>query len=405
MINSISFEKFFINKYSKKKNKFSNFKYILNLIDEIERNINIKKDIFYTFSKNYNYEFKTKDFDKFQKFKKVVIIGMGGSILGSKAVYNFLQHKIKKEFLFLDNLEETNILKLKNFSSKNKTLYVAISKSGNTAETLVNLSFAKKNILNSKNTILISEYGQNTFKNISNKFKIPIIEHKPYIGGRYAIFSEAIIIPMILMGLNIKNFKKNILKNFSKSKKISLGKNVSYLSRVYLSKKINNFILFNYSPYLNNFMFWFQQLIAESLGKKGDGILPVVSLAPKDHHSLLQLYLDGPKDKLFYIFSSRNILNNKVGDLVFSKKNKFFVNKSTHKIVNSQKKAFISILKKKKIPFKEFYLRSIDEQTIGELFSYFILETVLIANVLGKNAFDQPAVEEVKKLTKKFLTR
>ena len=98
MINSISFEKFFINKYSKKKNKFSNLKYILNLIDEIERNINIKKDIFYTFSKNYNYEFKTKDFDKFQKFKKVVIIGMGGSILGSIAIYNFLQHKIKKNF-------------------------------------------------------------------------------------------------------------------------------------------------------------------------------------------------------------------------------------------------------------------------------------------------------------------
>ncbi len=126
--------------------------------------------------------------------------------------------------------------------------------------------------------------------------------------------------------------------------------------------------------------------MAESLGKNGKGILPVLSEAPKDHHSLLQLYLDGPKDKIFYIISAEDRLNKKID-----------------KIVKAQKNAFIQVLKKKRIPFRIIHINNFSESTMGELFSYFILETVLIANLIKVNPFDQPAVEEIKIFTKKNL--
>ena len=132
-------------------------------------------------------------------------------------------------------------------------------------------------------------------------------------------------------------------------------------------------------------------------------MLPVISQAPKDHHSLLQLYLDGPRDKIFYIFSintKKSILikNNFFSDTFRLKKNIKLIN-----IINAQKNAFIAVLKKRNIPFREFEINNFKEETLGELFTYFILETILLGNDLGVNPFDQPSVESVKALTKKYL--
>ena len=162
-------------------------------------------------------------------------------------------------------------------------------------------------------------------------------------------------------------------------------------------------MLLNYAPQLNDFLYWCQQLIAESLGKKGKGILPVISSAPRDHHSLLQLYLDGPKDKLFYIFSLDLNKSMKINNNIFGKSFEFVKNKELSKIITSQKKALTTVLKKKNIPFKEFKINKIDEETLGELFSYFVLETALLGKLIGINPFNQPAVEEVKILTKQYL--
>ena len=114
--------------------------------------------------------------------------------------------------------------------------------------------------------------------------------------------------------------------------------------------------------------------------------MPVISPAPKDHHSLLQLYLDGPRDKIFYIFS----LDSKY-------------NHSLFKIKLAQKNAFLSILKKNKIPYREFNIRNSSEEVIGELFAYFMLETSIVGKTININPFNQPAVEQVKNNTKKIL--
>ena len=240
----------------------------------------------------------------------------------------------------------------------------------------------------------------NTFA--KNK-KILQLEHKDYIGGRYSVLSEVGMLPAFFMGLKINNFRKNLLSFFKSKKNSILVESVVKLSHIYNSKKIKSIIFLNYAPQLNNFLYWCQQLIAESLGKKGKGILPVVSTVPRDHHSLLQLYLDGPKDKLFYIFSLNLNKTMKIKGSIFGKSFDFVKNKELSNVILSQKKALTKILKNKNIPFREFKINKINEETLGELFSYFILETALVGKLINIDPFNQPAVEEVKNLTKQYL--
>ena len=211
------------------------------------------------------------------------------------------------------------------------------------------------------------------------------------------------MIPALFMNLKIKLFRKNLL-NFLQLKKLFMIDSVVKLSHIFNSKKINSLIFLNYAPELNEFLYWCQQLIAESLGKKGKGLLPVISSAPSDHHSLLQLYLDGPKDKLFYIFSSKLDKQMKISPNIFGKKFSFVENKELSKVRDAQKKALIRVLQNKNIPYREFKINKANEETLGELFSYFMLETVLLGNLMGANPFDQPAVEQVKILTKEYLS-
>ena len=146
------------------------------------------------------------------------------------------------------------------------------------------------------------------------------------------------------------------------------------------------------------------ELIAESLGKKNKGFLPVISNVPKDHHSLLQLYLDGPKDKLFYIFSLEKNSKERININKGIRNNNFLHKKTLNSVKNAQKKSLIKTLTKNKVPFREFKIKKTDEEILGKLFSYFMIETVIIAKLLKLNPFDQPAVEQVKTYTKKFLS-
>ena len=169
-------------------------------------------------------------------------------------------------------------------------------------------------------------------------------------------------------------------------------------------KKLNSLIFLNYSPKLEKFLYWCQQLIAESLGKKNMGFLPVISSNPKDHHSLLQLFLDGPKDKIFHILSLDDKLEKKYGTKKFFNNLKHLNNKSFSNIKNAQKNSLIKAFKVKNIPFREFRIKKINEETLGELFAYFILETIIIGKLARINPFDQPAVEQVKKITRRLLS-
>ena len=350
-------------------------------IENIYKNINLKKNTLNSLGNRFKLNFDKNELSKFNKFKNIAIIGMGGSILGTKAIYNFLSTKIKKKFLFYDNLDHDK-LNLLNISSK-KTLYILVSKSGDTLETLTNINFVKKK-LTKKNTIIICEKNKSQLAKFATKSKILHIKHRSYIGGRYSVLSEVGMLPSYLMDLNVENIRKNLLL-YLKAKRNLLLKNTNELSKIFSSTKYRSIIMLNYDIRIESFLSWLQQLLGESLGKRKKGLLPLISLAPKDHHSLLQLYLDGSKDKLFYIFSSN------------------LKNKKLNKIISAQKNALKKVFVKKKIPFREIEIKNYNEDTLGELFSYFILETVLLGRMMNINPFDQPAVEEVKKVTKSLL--
>ena len=392
--------------------KYLKSNFLKKLLEEYKKNIlDIKNDIgnskktLNILDTKFKFNFKIKDLKKFRKFKTIALVGMGGSILGSEAIYNFLEKKIKKKVYFFDNLDEKKILKFKRKENLAKVLFLIISKSGSTVETLTNaftLNIIKRN---SKNVILISEKNNNILFSLSKKFNLFHVEHKKHIGGRYSIFSEAGIIPAYLMGVNIFKLRSKIL-NFLKGKnKIFLKDSSIKLANLMLTKKINNIILINYSPELEKFLFWCQQLIAESLGKQNKGFLPVVSNAPKDHHSLLQLYLDGPKDKLYNIFSYEG--KSKLKKMNLKKiinGNNFLNQKKPSTVKIAQKNALIKVFKINKIPFREFKITQINEEVLGKLFSYFILETVIIGKLTKINPFNQPAVEQVKFYTNKLLS-
>ncbi len=371
---------------------------------EIYKEINSSRETLNILSKNFKFNFKPEQLKVFKKYKTIALIGMGGSILGAEAVKNFFEKKVKKKIYFFNNLDPEYVSKFKKKENVQKVLFLVISKSGNTIETLSN--FFSLNIIkkNSKNIIIITEKSNNILYNLAHKFNLAYIEHKKHIGGRYSILSEVGIIPSYLMGLNIAKLRNRIRDPLSKKKLTFLKASSLKLASFISSRKFNNIILINYAPELNKFLFWCQQLIAESLGKKGKGFFPIISTAPKDHHSLLQLYLDGPRDKLFYIFSASETSKERINLKKILPKAYYLNKKRLSRIKDAQKKALIKSLKKNKIPFREFEVKKVNEETLGELFSYFILETILVGKLSGINPFNQPAVEQVKISTKRILS-
>jgi len=274
---------------------------------------------------------------------------MGGSILGAKALYSFLKQKIKKNFFFQDNLSERSILEL-NSKKFNNSAYIFISKSGNTIETLANMNLIIQNKKKNNIKIVITEKKNNAIIEIANKLKAEIIEHKNFIGGRYSVMSEVGMFPAELMNLKIKKFKN---LNYLINNKNFVNRLTSNVSCLYdLSKqKILNSIILNYDPDMNNLGYWYQQLMAESLGKEGKGFIPMVSSMPKDHHSLLQLYLGGPKNNFFTIFTSKHQKKYRLSNYLIPKSIKYVAKKNLETILYAQKKAVENAFIKKKNSF------------------------------------------------------
>ncbi len=237
---------------------------------------------------------------------------------------------------------------------------------------------------------------------LANKLKSDVIHHNNFIGGRFSVLSEVGMLPVELMGLKSKKFRQ--LNNLIKNQKYlnALISNVSSISYLLSKKKFNSIIL-NYDESSKNFFLWYQQLVAESLGKKGKGLLPVISTMPKDNHSVMQLYLDGLKNNFFTFFYVKNKNDTKINNNNILKQKNFLKNKSLEDITFAQKIATENIFKKKNIPYRSFEIFQKDEKTLGELFSFFVLETILLSKIMKVNPFNQPAVELIKKETKKIL--
>ncbi len=376
---------------------FTNFKIkkkyprIRAMLNKITKN---KNEVIKSLSKNYKDVFSNALVKKYKKTSNFRIIGMGGSILGANSIYDFLNKKINKNFSFVNNLQAHKNKKIK----KNYTNLI-ISKSGNTIETIIN-----SNLLINKNdkNIFVTENKKNYLHILAEKLKADIVHHNDYIGGRYSVLSEVGMLPAELMGLNSKKFRQfNALienKKFLNALILNVG-SIFYL----IKKKKFNSVIINYDEKSDSFFKWYQQLIAESLGKKNKGLLPIISTMPKDNHSVMQLYLDGFKNNFFTFFYVNENNSEKILSPKILNSKKFLKNKNLSQIIYSQKKATENVFNLKKLPFRSFQIKKRDEKTLGELFCFFILETILLGKMLKVDPYNQPAVELIKSETKKIL--
>ena len=379
----------FVKKKIKKKNKLQKFPSLKTLLKNYP--------LLYTLTSNYKYNYDKKILNNLKKFNDYNLIGIGGSALGTKAIYDFLNYKIKKKFYFYDNLQNSKILK-----SNTNRLNIIVSKSGNTLETISNLNLISLRQKKNKN-LIITENKNNILNKLSKKLKSEVIEHKDYIGGRYSALSEVGMLPAELMGLDVKKFK--VLNSLIRKKTFVnfLINNVQSVHDNILKGK-KNCVILNYDEKSDNLFKWYQQLLAESLGKNGKGVFPIVSAMPKDNHSLLQLYLDGPKNNYFTFFSVKENKSNKYNKLLLTNEIKYLNNFNVSDVLSAQRIATQTVFRKNKIPFRSFEIIKRNESAIGEIFCFFILETLLLAELLKVNPLNQPSVELIKTETKNILS-
>ena len=395
----------FFRDFNYKSKKFrQNTKKTIKVFDKLKYDLeSFNIPLLKSYEKNYELDFSSDLVKRFNKYKEIVVVGIGGSILGTKSIYSFLKNKIKKKVYFFDNLDE-NLYSNQIKSFKNPC-FVIVSKSGNTLETIANTGVLYSKTKLKNRLIIITEINNSVLNSIADKLNAHIVEHKNFISGRYSVLSESGMLPAALMGLNVKKFKNlNILM---KNKKFvsSLINNVACIYTLN-KQRMNNSIILNYDSNLNDLSLWYRQLVGESLGKKGKGINLILSNAPKDHHSVLQLYLDGPKDKFFTFFELVNKKNNyRVANQIIPDGMKFIKNKNINFIIKAQSDAVKKIFFKDKIPFRQFLFNKKNEEELGMIFTFFVLETILLARLLKINPFDQPAVEKVKAETKRILSK
>ena len=375
--------------YKKKKNDNKIKKILFKILQKKDQNYKIID----TFSNNYQYSYNKKKISKFKKYRTISIFGLGGSSLCIKAIYDFLRFKIKKKAYFYDNLDVV-IPKI----IRNRNLDIVISKSGSTLETIVN-----QNIFSNSKKLFITENKKSYLMDLALKLKSDIVEHRNFVGGRYSVLSEVGMLPAELLGLKSEKFKRfdNLIKN--KSFLRTLINNVDMMYKFYLSGKTNSVIL-NFDKGSVSLLEWYQQLLSESLGKKGKGFFPIISNLPKDNHSLMQLYLDGNKNNFFTIFDSINYKAPKIKNKNLLSSYNFLKNKNIKTVMNAQKDAVKRVFKKQGLKFRNFEILKKDEESLGIIFTYFMLETILLGKLMKLNPFDQPAVESIKKETRRILS-
>ena len=369
---------------------------IKKILDELLNDFQKKNNqVLLSLSNKYKYNIELKKIDKYRKFKYFKIFGMGGSCLGAQAIYFFLKKKIKKKFEFLNDIDLS-----KNWRPKKKQFNIIISKSGNTLETLVNFNSEKIK----KNCLFITDNKKNYLRTLALKLRSEIIDHNNLIGGRYSVLSETGMIPAFFMGLDPSKFKR-LDKLISSKKFINyLTHNVSSILSFHQNNK-NNSIILNYDNDSNNLFFWYQQLVAESLGKSSKGLLPIISNVPRDNHSLMQLYLDGFKKNFYTFFYVNDDKSKKIDNKSLLNSHNFLKNKKLSDILYTQFRATQNVFSKRNLPFRSFVIKKRDEKTLGELFAFFILETMLLGKALKVNPYNQPAVELIKTETFKILKK
>ena len=392
-----------INSFNFLKNNSKIYKKNLRKCSEIFKNLfNIKENFFFnTLSEQYQKNlFLKKIILKKKLHKNILIVGMGGSVLGTKMLSSFFG--LDNNYYFLDSLNNSAVNDLIRKDLSKFSIFI-ISKSGQTLETLTNCNiilnnFNKRKKEISKNFIIISERNSILF-NFAKKNNILFFEHNINLSGRYSVLSEA---GLLMFNLDYKKIVQGINSVLKKDLKKNLINNAATLLTLITKSKIDTHVSLIYTHNLLNYGYWHQQLLAESIGKNGKDFTPIISECPKDHHSIMQLYLDGKRNKFFTFFKT---INNEIDHPIKDYFDQKLKKNSLNNIVDAQFNATIKVFKKNLIPFRVILIdQKKPIQSFISLLVYSMLETAILCKALDLNPFNQPAVEAIKKETYSLLS-
>ena len=356
---------------------------------------------------NYNLEFVKK----FMNGKKhFVVFGTGGSNLGARALINI--NNKRNNISFFDNIDPIFFEKSFNNIDFNSTGFIVISKSGTTPETLSQFGSIIEVASNNdnlktlfSNTLVITEFSNSPLFNIANKNKCLLLEHNKNIGGRYSVFTNVGLVPAIIAGLDVEEIYKGAFETFNDYQNydfLRIGQIFKYQTKL----NLNNNVIMTYSDSLYYFGKWYLQLWAESIGKNNKGITAIHSIGTTDQHSQLQLYLEGPRDKFFtFVTADHKNKGLTINNDIFKDQNlKYFEDKKMGDLMQAEQMATLETFNINNFKFREINLNLINEKNIGSLMTGCIIETISSCVYFEVDPFNQPAVEQGKKLTKKYLS-
>jgi len=361
----------------------------------------------------------------------VVFLGTGGSSLGGQTLVQLAGHAVPgigalaapPRMHFMDNLDPETYGALLGKLPHTTTRFIAISKSGGTAETLMQtiaaLTAVKAEGLETRIPDIflgLTEKAKpgktNGLRELLAAHHVPILDHHTGIGGRFSVLSNVGLLPAAMLDLDIAAVREGaglalapvLAKKPAAQVPAALGAALAVALAESKGKSIS--VLMAYADRLERFTHWYVQLWAESLGKNGKGTTPVAALGPVDQHSQVQLFIGGPRDKLFTVVTVAGAGRGPRmdGELAKLAGEPAFGGKTIGDLVAAEGRATAEALAKNGCPVRSIHLPQLNEETLGELLMHFMLETIIAAHLLGVDAFDQPSVEEGKVLAKKYLT-
>ena len=348
----------------------------------------------------------------------VVFLGIGGSSLGGQTLVQLAGHAARQPRLhFLDNLDPDSLDALLAQTPLKATRFVAVSKSGETAETLMQsmavLAALKAASLKPHDHVLgLTEPAKagkhNGLRDLFAANDIRMLDHDPGVGGRYSVLSNVGLLPAAVCNLDIGAIRAGAAAALAPVLAGKAPAEVPAAVGAALAASAGKAItvLIAYADRLERFTHWYVQLWAESLGKSGQGTTPLAALGPVDQHSQLQLFLDGPRDKLFTIVTvgAAGRGPRMDADLAKLAGAPDLGGRTVGDLVAAQGRATAETLVKAGCPVRTIHLERLDEHALGELLMHFMLETIIAAHLLGINPFDQRAVEDGKVLARKYLS-
>lgn len=358
----------------------------------------------------------------------IFIFGIGGSALGAQALAQLTgwgtQANIQKgvRIHIPDNLDPVTMDAVFANADLRTTRFLVVSKSGGTVEPAIQTLSAMSALEKAgggkymkQHFAVLTEPAKNGKPNpmraLAEAHGFPTLEHDPGVGGRYAVLTNVGLLPAYLLGLDIAAVRAGAAAALKPVLKGAAAKDVAPAAGAALSvamareKGTAMSVFLAYADRLERFLAWHCQLWAESLGKDGQGTTPVKALGPVDQHSQLQLWLAGPRDKLYTVFMTETkgkgpeALESIAGASEFA----FLGGRKVGDLVDAEQRATADTLVKNGRPVRVFSLKELNEKTLGALFMHFMLETIIAGRILGVDPFDQPAVEEGKILAKKYL--